>query len=171
MTAQKLPNNALDDPNPNMRRRVVEVLNQLSELLPAASESWTPVIFGASTAGTYEVGVNRCRYTRIGPRVYLDVYVQLAGTITGGGAGGLRIRGFPFPSRAETYPVGAILLSGVNWAAGANLTVAFETAATSSSSLVIQETNDTAANTTLAISALDANDLIIASICYETDAP
>jgi hypothetical protein len=173
MSGQKLPNNALDDVTSaasiNMRRRVVEVLNQLADLLPVESGAWTPVVRGSGTAGTYEIATNKSRYRRNGRTVHVDLFVVLAGTITGGGTDDIRIDGLPYATKDETYAVGAVLLSGVNWTAGANLSIAPETSASPSSTLVLLQTLDDATNTQVAVAGLAADDIIVGSLCYETD--
>jgi hypothetical protein len=132
------------------------------------SGTWTPAVRGSGTAGTYQIASNLCRYTRIGRRVWLDVLITMAPVVTGGGTSALAITGIPFAKIANSYPVGAARLSGVDWATGANLCIAFDNTA-ASSTLVYQETNDNAANSQIGIAGLAANDVIFGSICYETD--
>jgi len=168
MSAQKLPLNALDDPN--MRRRVIEILNQLTELLPVESGTWTATIRGSGTAGTYEIATQYSRFTRAGRRIWLDFYITLAGAITAGGTGFIQITGAPFSKAADSDPVGAVRLSGVDWTAGSQHTASF-IAVTETSTLYIDEYPDNGAQTQLQISGLAAGDSIIGSICYETDDP
>lgn len=134
------------------------------------SGSWTAAIRGSSTAGTYEIASQICRYTRIGRRVWLDVGITMAGAITGGGVGDLTITGLPFAKVGSSYPVGSVLLSGVDWTAGASLSLAF-TGSGAFSTLVITQTIDNSAFTGVPIGGLGAGDLIFGSICYETDDP
>jgi len=134
-----------------------------SELLDDYEEgTWTPVVRGSSTAGTYELdNATVCRYTKIGRLVQVEAYIQLAAVITGGGTGSLRITGLPF-SRAGVLPTGSVLMSGVNWAAGASLSASFQAATT----VQISETNDDAGNTAVLISGVAATDVIIFTIVY-----
>jgi hypothetical protein len=127
-------------------------------------------VIGSGTAGTYELAMNNCRFMRIGRRVFLDVGLQFAAAITGGGTSALSITGLPFGKAPDTFPVGSVVLDEVNWTAGASLSLAFS-AISASSTLTIRETNDNAANTFLGIGAVAANDQIYGSICYETDDP
>jgi hypothetical protein len=171
MSLPQLPTNALDDPGPastNMRRRVVENLNELGRY--PQEGAWAPVVMGSGTAGTYELAMDNCRFTRIGRRVFVDVGLQFAAAITGGGTSALSITGLPFEKSPDTFPVGAVVLDGVDWTAGANLSLAFS-AISASSTLTIRETNDNAANAFLQIGAVAANDQIYGSISYETDDP
>ena len=59
-----------------------------SELFSDYEEgTWTAVIGGSTTAGTYETINNACTYTKIGNRVFLQARIRLAGTLTGGEIG------------------------------------------------------------------------------------
>jgi hypothetical protein len=165
-----LPVVPTDSANEKQHRTVIATsLNELVKFFNTIkSEPWTPVVRGSGTAGTYQIASNLCRYSRIGRRVWLDVLITMAPVVTGGGTSALAITGIPFAKIANSYPVGAARLSGVDWTAGANLCIAFDNTA-ASSTLVFQETNDNAANTQVAITGLAANDVIFGSICYETD--
>tara|TARA_R110000868_G_scaffold203682_2_gene451589 strand:- start:85 stop:1023 length:939 start_codon:yes stop_codon:yes gene_type:complete len=99
-----------------------------SELLSDYEEgTWTPVIRGASTAGTYEQTVTRALYTKIGRQVTLQCYITLASVVTGGGTGYLQITGAPFTAFSPNQFATNILLTdmakslttlyvGVSWA-------------------------------------------------------
>lgn len=133
------------------------------------SGPWTATIRGSGTAGTYQITTQRCRWTRIGRRVWLDVYIVMAAVVTGGGTGHIQITGLPFAKIADSLPIGSVRLDAVDWAAGANVVLSWSTAA-ASSTLVIDEVNDNASTTDVAIAGLGgANDAIYGSICYETD--
>ena len=83
-----------------------------SELLNDYEEgTWTPTIRGSTTAGTYEIQTNGCTYTKIGRQVTLNVFIQLAGSVTGGGAGDLQITGIPFAKGSNSNPVAAVYLA------------------------------------------------------------
>jgi hypothetical protein len=165
-----LPVVPLDSPNEKQHRTVIATsLNELVKFFNTIkAASWTPAIRGTSTAGTYEIASNRCRYARIGRLVFLTVDITMAPAVTGGGTGALSVTGIPFAKIANSYPVGAIRFSGVDWSAGANIVVAFDNF-TASSTLVFQETNDNAANSQVGIAGLAASDVIFGSIWYETD--
>jgi hypothetical protein len=175
MSGQKLPNNALDDVTSpstvNMRRRVMEVLNQLAALLPVEYGSWTAVIRGSGTAGTYEIATQYCRYTRMGRRVILDVWIQLAAVVTGGGTGDVQITGAPYAKKANTLPQGPLRLDGVGYTAGNALVLSHFSTADATAVLALVEVVSGAGAAAIPVSALDASDFIIGSICYETDDP
>jgi hypothetical protein len=169
MTSKKLPTHAFEDPN--LRRRVIEILNQLSSLLPAESGTWTAAIQGSGTAGTYQIGTQLCRYVRMGRYVNLSFSIGMAAVVTGGGTGELYITGAPFIKSADTNPVGAAVLSAVDFAtAGASIATAFANSGTTSILRFI-ESSDAAAAAGVSISGLDANDTIYGAISYETDDP
>lgn len=64
-----------------------------------ASGSWTPTFFGTGTAGVYTYGVQMGRYTRIGNRVFIDLYLSITALPTPP-TGNLNIAGLPFTSSA-----------------------------------------------------------------------
>lgn len=132
------------------------------------SGSWTPVITGASTPGTYELASSICRFSRIGRRVWVDVAITMAAALTAGGTGVLTISGLPYAKIANTYPFGAVWLDGLNTATGGMCTVGFSAIA-SSQTLRIHQTNDNAAGDFLTVADLAVNDRIFGSISYETD--
>lgn len=165
-----LPAVPLDSSNEKQHRTMIAtVLNELVKHYQQ-SDSWTPVISGAGTAGTYEIATNQSRYTRIGRRVFLDVDIVLAAAITGGGAGNLQITGVPYGKMDATLPQGSVRLNGVDYAASASLSIQWN-ASSGATALLIAETNDNAATTFTQISGVAANDRIAGSISYETDDP
>lgn len=99
-----------------------------SELLADYEEgTWTPVIRGSGTAGTYEQTVTRALYTKVGRQVTLQCYITMAGAVTGGGTGYLQITGAPFTAFSPNQFPTTILLTdmaksvttlyvGVSWA-------------------------------------------------------
>jgi len=137
-----------------------------SELLADYEEgTWTAVISGSSTAGTYELVTNDCLYTKTGRAVTLTAQIRFAGSITGGGSGSLSITGLPYTKAANQMAIGAVLLSGVDWTAGTNLSMAFSTDS-ASSTLRIAQTADNAGYTELDIAGVAAGDYIMFSITY-----
>ena len=83
-----------------------------SELLADYEEgTWTPVIRGSGTAGTYEIGTNGCTYTKVGRQVTLNVFIQMAGAVTGGGTGDLQITAAPFAKSADSNATAAVYLA------------------------------------------------------------
>lgn len=137
-----------------------------SELLADYEEgTWTPVVAGSSTAGTYELQSSSATYTKIGRQVTLICFVRLAAAITGGGAGSLSITGLPFAKSSGPYPVGQVVFDSVDWTAGANLACSFGTVSPASI-IYFEQTNDNAGATFVPISGVSANDYIFFSITY-----
>lgn len=166
-----LPNVPLDSQTEQKHRRLLaQAINELIKQMGAPSVPWDVVVAGASTAGTYEIATNLSNYRRLGRHVWADVYIQMAAVLTAGGAGVLLIQGLPFRKAANTFPVGSISLSGVDLDAGAIPSLTFDTSA-ETTDLVIRQSFDNAAATNQGIASIAANDLLIGSICYETDDP
>lgn len=66
--------------------------------------SWTPLIFGSTGNGTYELAAATvCRYQKIGNVVKIWAHIVLAAAVTGGGAGNVRISGLPFTMSGSLY--------------------------------------------------------------------
>lgn len=102
-----------------------------SELLDDYEEgTWTPVVSGSITAGTYQIGTNGSTYTKVGRLVTLQCFIQFAAVVTGGGVGNLKITGLPFSKSANTYPVGSVYLA-VGAYIGNHPTVVFNSFSTS----------------------------------------
>lgn len=148
------------------RQLLAQAINELIKFNNVESNSWTPVVRGSGTAGTYEISTNACRYTRIGRRIFLDIDITFAGAVTGGGTGYMQIVNLPFArSSTAAIPVGAVVLAGVAFTgAGVSPVLHF----TGSSTLYIYE-NATGGGTNLQVSGVGANDVVRASISYETD--
>jgi hypothetical protein len=135
-----------------------------SELLNDYEEgTWTPVIRGANTAGTYEL-THVSHYTKIGRQVTLTSRINMAGSITGGGVGYMQIQGLPFAKGENVYAIGACDVIGCD-TTGNYLTVQFISLG-AGSTLFLSETNDNAASTDFPISGLSASDSIGIGITY-----
>ncbi len=165
-----LPVVPLTSENEKQHRTIIAtVLNELVKQYPLHA-SWTPVVRGSGTAGTYEIATNFSRVTRIGRRVWLDFGIVFAAVITGGGTVDLRVTGVPYAKAANTYPIGTLQTGGIDWDAGADLGLAFDNS-TASSQLIVRQTFDNASASSLPISAVAAGETFFGSICYETDDP
>jgi hypothetical protein len=112
--------------------------------------TWTPVIRGSSTAGTYELGTAVAAYTKIGRQVTVTAQIVTAGSVTGGGSGYAQITGLPFNNANQA--VGAIYVSGVDFS-GSYLTVAF-ISSSGQNTIYFVETNDNSGATDLPISVI-----------------
>jgi hypothetical protein len=70
--------------------------------------TWTPVVKGSGTAGTYELATADGKYTKIGNTVAVSCRIKAAASVTGGGTGELLISTLPFTyngnlAAAETF--------------------------------------------------------------------
>jgi hypothetical protein len=83
-----------------------------SELLSDYEEgTFTPVVQGSATAGTYQLTVAQGIYVKIGRQVTVLVNCALAGSgVTGGGSGHVQITGLPFAAAASPAVVGPFVL-------------------------------------------------------------
>lgn len=71
-----------------IQRYLSDELRKIGQLIfDVEAGAWTAAIRGSGTAGTYQISSQTCRYTRIGRRVFIDVGIVMAGTVTGGGTG------------------------------------------------------------------------------------
>lgn len=149
-----------------LRAFVSQTFEQMRWLVGAQDE-WEAAISGSGTAGTYEIASQFSRFSRSGDVVDLWFQIVLDNPITGGGAGDLQITGIPYTKAADHSVVGSIHMSGVNWTAGANLSLGFSTS-DESTTLKIFEMNDDAAQANLAIGSLAADDVLVGHIRYIT---
>jgi hypothetical protein len=83
--------------------------------------TWTGLIAGSTTAGTFTNLINSCSYTKIGRQVTVQYYVQWE---SGTGTGNLILTGLPFTSRNESGFYYAGTLSYANVLRTANATPA-----------------------------------------------
>jgi hypothetical protein len=137
-----------------------------SELLADYEEgTWTPVVSGTSTAGTYEIGINGSTYTKVGREVTVQGFIQFAGTVTGGGTGDLQVTGLPFAKSANSYPVGSVYLSLGAWS-GNHPTAVFKSFS-ASSALMLQQDASGGYGASIPISFASANAYLTFTITYE----
>jgi hypothetical protein len=137
-----------------------------SELLNDYEEgTWTPVVAGSGTAGTYEIGTNGSTYTKVGRMVTIQGFIQFAAVVTGGGTGDLRITGLPYTKTANSYPVGSVYLALGTWS-GNHPTVVFGSFS-ASSTLLLQQDASGGYGTAIPISFASANAYLTFTITYE----
>jgi hypothetical protein len=127
--------------------------------------TWTPVIRGSGTAGTYEQATTYANYTKIGRQVTLNCQINLASSITAGGTGYLQITGVPFTKAGSQEAIGSCWFLGVDFT-GSFVTPRFVAAAGTSTTLYFIETIDNSSPQDMAISGIAASDIINLSITY-----
>jgi hypothetical protein len=79
--------------------------------------TWTPTAYGATTAGTTTYNNQLGTYTKIGRLVTVTCLIDYSAMT---GTGQLVLAGLPFTIGfySQNYPVGSILVSGLNWGGG-----------------------------------------------------
>jgi hypothetical protein len=90
-----------------------------SELLADYEEgTWTPVIAGSVTPGTYDLAASISTYTKIGRQVTVSALITTAGSFAGGGTGDFTITGLPFSKSADQRAFAAVAIGGMSYTAG-----------------------------------------------------
>jgi hypothetical protein len=75
------------------------------------ASTFSPTIIGTSTAGTATYAIQQGNYTKIGNRVFFNVYVEWSGHT---GTGNMQMSGFPFVSNATANTQSALSISFVD---------------------------------------------------------
>jgi len=140
-----------------------------SELLDDYEEgTWTPVLRGASTAGTYEFATSNAHYTKVGRMVNITANLVLSASVTGGGTGYAKITGLPYGKAAGMAPQGSVLFRSVDFADDADyVTVEFVSSGTSSE-IYFPATIDNSSGNDTNISAFGNSSIINLSLTYFT---
>jgi hypothetical protein len=139
-----------------------------SELFDDYEEgTWTPVIAGSTTAGTYETASVSGLYTKIGRQVTVHCLVTTAAAITAGGAGDLTITGLPFAKGAGQNSYAAATTGGLNYTAGSSIAATFGTSGSTSTIFFLASASN-AGNAFLSISLVGVSKLIGFSLTYNT---
>ena len=130
--------------------------------------TWTPVVKGSGTPGTYEINaaVTRATSVKNGRLTTVNGYIVMAAALTGGGTGNLIVSGIPIPKRVDSAAFGAGVFSGVAFTSAAQISCYFGTTGVSSQ-LLFWQTNNDASVTLVPISGLSPGDIIAFSITYE----
>jgi hypothetical protein len=130
--------------------------------------TWTPVVQGDGTAGTYELQSILATYTKVGNLVSINAQVRLASSITGGGTGILTITGLPFNKGSFQVAFGPAFFNGVALPASVLYVITEFYSSGSSAQLFFDGVKDNAASAAVQISAVAANDFIGFSMTYQT---
>ena len=128
--------------------------------------TWTPILRGAATAGTYETLDPVAKYTKIGNQVNLNMRMELAASVTGGGTGYAIISNLPFTKSSDQQAVGSVVFSNVTFSAGTiQVLTEFQTSA-ASSNIYFPQVISGSGITDLPISAFTGSEVIRLSITY-----
>jgi hypothetical protein len=128
--------------------------------------TWTPVLRGSGTAGTYELSRATGIYTKIGRTVLTTMSIQLAGSITGGGTGYAQITGLPFTQAANSYPSAICGTYGVDISTNYTSIMFLPITQSATTTWYLQEIGDNVSPGDLPIAAFSANDQVIVTVTY-----
>jgi len=128
--------------------------------------TWTPVLRGSGTAGTYELSRATGIYTKIGRTVLTTMSIQLAGSITGGGTGYAQITGLPFTQAANSYPSAICGTYGVDISTNYTSIMFLPITQSATTTWYLQEVGDNVSSGDLPIAAFSANDQVIVTVTY-----
>lgn len=94
-----------DDRIASLVRRVGALESQLrrpsAEISPTLSGTWTPTLFGATTAGTFTYTSTGAQWSRLGDRVFVNGRILTSGASVAP-AGNMQISGLPVVPGAST---------------------------------------------------------------------
>jgi hypothetical protein len=129
--------------------------------------TWTPVVRGSGTAGTYELSSSLAYYTKVGRLVTIHLSIGLDDPITGGGSGYTQITGLPY-AKANGFHTTAVVNSiGFDYT-GDYLITRFTTAGDTSTKLGIFGNVDNGSLSLTPISGLSAGDSFTITVSYLT---
>ena len=122
--------------------------------------TWTPVLAGGTSAGTYTYGTQAGFYTKIGRKVYVTATLNNIAT-TSEGSGELRVRGLPFTAGTGSSNIGQVFLDNFNFSSVAATLCSI--VAPSESYLTIREVVDSDSDTTMSVTDRNSSssDLVI----------
>lgn len=137
-----------------------------SELLADYEEgTWTPVIAGSVTPGTYDLASSLATYTKIGRQVIVSALITTASSFPGGGSGDFIITGLPFSKSANQRAFAAVAIGGMNYTAGGVVFASFGTSGESATLYFTLSVSNTGA-TLLPISLVGASNFIGFTLSY-----
>jgi hypothetical protein len=139
-----------------------------SELLDDYEEgTWTPVVRGSGTAGTYELSSSYAYYTKVGRLVTIHLSIGLDDPITGGGSGYTQITGLPYAKASGFHTTAVVNSIGFDYT-GDYLITRFTTAGDTSTKLGIFGNVDNGSLSLTPISGLSAGDSFTITVSYLT---
>jgi len=128
--------------------------------------TWTPVLRGSATAGTYEIDTVFANYTKIGRQVSVNMILNLTGSITGGGTGYAQITGLPFTKGASQQIAGTVKFGTVDFAATTRYVTAEFNSSSATSIFYFTEIYDNASPSDMPIASFGNNSQIQVSLTY-----
>jgi hypothetical protein len=125
--------------------------------------TWTPVVSGTSTAGTYELALAAGKYTKIGNAWNVTCRIKAAASVTGGGSGLLQIATLPFSYSGDLVSIEAYV-NGVAFT-GSYVSV-LKTSSGTAASVILAGVANTGTVTNVPIGNFVANAVIEFSLTY-----
>jgi len=126
--------------------------------------TWTPVVRGAVTAGTYELAIATGVYTKVGNLVTVTCRIVAAAVVTGGGTTYLQITGLPFENTSPAN--GAVSMSGLDMTTNYTWLTAAPIAASGTAVWYLEECGDSQNTSDFPISGFGVNDTIRFTATY-----
>ena len=137
-----------------------------SETLDSYEEgTWTPVLTGAATAGTYTFSTSWANYTKIGRQVFVNAHLIV--DTASGGSGYAKFAGLPFSKTAQQVYVGTIRTNAVDY----DQTVLFcnlspISISSAGTAFLVSGTRDNSSPLSVDISDISTGDKIDLSLTY-----
>jgi hypothetical protein len=125
--------------------------------------TWTPVVKGNGTPGTYELAVADGKYTKVGNTVAISCRIKAAAVVTGGGTGIVVISALPFTYNGNLAYAGAFV-NGIAFT-GSYLSVQ-RTSSGTSGNLSLAGIDNAGTATYVPLANFAANDVIEFSFTY-----
>jgi hypothetical protein len=129
--------------------------------------TWTPVLRGSGTAGTYELSSSLAYYTKVGRLVTIHLSINLDDPITGGGSGYTQITGLPYAKIGSFHTTAVVNSIGFDYT-GDYLITRFTTGGDTSTVLGIFGNVDNGSLSLTPISGLSAGDSFTITVSYLT---
>ena len=128
--------------------------------------TWTPVLRGAATAGTYEQSTAFATYTKIGRQVNANVFIVFAASVTGGGTGYAQITGLPFSKAANQQIAATAKFNLVDFGATTSYVTCEFISSGSTSTINFVQIVDNGVPVDLPISAFGNDSVVTVSLTY-----
>ena len=128
--------------------------------------TWTPVLRGSGTPGTYETASVFANYTKIGRQVSVNMIFNLAAAVTGGGTGYAQITGLPFSKSANQQIAATAKFGTVDFNASTKYVIAEFNSSAATSIFYFAEVLDNATPIDMPIASFGNNSQIQVSLTY-----
>jgi hypothetical protein len=136
--------------------------------LNVTSGTFTPVIAGSSVAGVQSYTTQTGYYTKIGNRVFVEIFIVLS-SVDGTISGGIVLKGLPFASKIDATYRGIIPISYfANLDLPASQPYVSGLIMNNSSQIALRVSGDNTVNSAMSVAQLTATTTLLLSGSYET---